>query len=126
LRELREKENKQMSKISPEFSKNLRAAFEPGFREALARVPAIREEKRLRYLADSTAYRREKYACRCYMGRGTQAGNLLLSPSCPVHNKDFVDFHPEYRHVDPPASFIEKEFGPSTMADCFREKGEGR
>jgi hypothetical protein len=111
-----------MSKISSNFSKNLRAAFEPGIREALARIPANKEVKRLRYLADSTAYRREKYACRCYMGQGTRAGDLLLSPLCPVHNKDFVDFYPEYRYVDPPASFIEKEFGPSTMADCFREK----
>jgi hypothetical protein len=111
-----------MPRISPKFWENFDSHLRPAFREALARVPSIREAQRLRYLADPTAYRRETYACSCYEGRGTQAGNILLSPLCPIHNEDYVDFYPEYRNVDPPSSWIEEHFGLETMADCFRER----
>ena len=91
-----------MARVSCNFAKLLRAAC----RVEVAKLPAIREETRLRYLADPTAYRREKYSCRCDVdGRGL----FLRSPLCFVHSNP-TDLHPEYRNIDPPASWIEERF----------------
>jgi hypothetical protein len=100
-----------MTSINCNFAKLLRA----GCRGAVAKLPAIKEAARLRYLADPTAYRREKYSCKCDVDGN---GLFLISPLCFVHS-DPTDLHPEYRNIDPPASWIEEHYRADAMARCF-------
>ena len=100
-----------MAVIRCNFAKLLHA----GCRDAVDKIPAIKEATRLRYLADPTAYRREKYSCNCDVdGHGL----FLISPLCFVHSNP-TDLHPEYREVDPPASWIEEHYRADSIARCF-------
>jgi hypothetical protein len=98
---------------------NFAETMRVGMRKVVEQIPRLREEARLRYLADSTAYRREKYSCVCYVD--TRVGVFLDSPLCYVHHPERVDLDPQYRDVDPPASWINEHFSPNTMTDCFKE-----
>jgi len=99
---------------------NFAELLRPGIKAAIEKIPALRVAARLRYLADPTAYRREKYSCKCQ--RDDRVGVFLTSPLCYVHNNDVPDLDPEYRNVDPPASWINEHYGPNTMVDCFKEE----